>query len=75
MKLDKYENPLTGKTDSIFDLGSLFSKVLGVVVMFFIIATGQNVASKISSKVPVDTTIEPLTRQPVVNTGNTKRIY
>lgn len=74
MKLSQYENPITGKTENLFDLGGMFSKILGVVVMFFIIATGQNLAKTVSSKTKLDTSIDPIINIPVAN-ANQKRVY
>lgn len=72
-KLFEYENILSGKKESITDVWGLFSKILGVVVIFFVIATGQNVAGRISSKIPaLDTTIDPITKQPT-STGPVRR--
>jgi predicted solute-binding protein len=74
MKLTEFENPLTGKKSNLFDVGSLWSQILGVVMLFVVFAMGQNVARKISSKVPaIDTTIEPIISRPVTNTGLQKR--
>ena len=74
MKLTQYENPFSGKKENIFDLGGMFSKILGIVVMFFVIATGQNIAKTVSNKTKLDTTIEPLVTRPVKTTF-AKRIY
>lgn len=74
MKLTQYENPFSGKKENIFDLGGMFSKILGIVVMFFVIATGQNIAKTVSNKTKLDTTIEPLVTRPVTPTF-AKRIY
>lgn len=69
MKL-KFENPFTGQKSDLFDLTGMFSKVLGVVIMFFVIATGQNLAKKIEglSNSRLDTTIDPLVKTQTVNT-------
>lgn len=74
MKLTDYENPLTGKKENIFDFESIFSKILGVVIMFFVVATGQNLAKTVASKTKLDTTIDPIIAQPIVPT-NVKRVY
>lgn len=74
MKLSNYENPLTGKKENLFDIGSMFSKVLGVVVMFFVVATGQNLARTIGSKTKLDTSVEPLITRPMAE-SNPKRVY
>lgn len=65
MKILQYENIMTGKKEDLTDIGGLFQKILGVIVVFFVIATGQNLAKKVSSAVPVDTTIDPIISVPV----------
>ena len=74
-KLSQYENPLTGKTENLFDVGSLFGKIVGVVVMLFVIATGQNVAKTISGKTKLDTQLDPFINTPAPAPTNTKRVY
>lgn len=74
-KLTQYENPLTGKTENLFDISSLFGKILGVVVMLFVIATGQNVAKTISGKTKLDTQLDPFISVPAPAATNTKRVY
>jgi hypothetical protein len=56
------------------DFNGLLSKILGVVVMFAIFATGQNVAKRISNKLPmIDTQIDPIYAT-TVDTGFKKRV-
>ena len=74
-ELTQYENPLTGKTENLFDISSIFGKVLGVVVMLFVIATGQNVAKTISGKTKIDTQLDPFISVPAPAPTNTKRVY
>lgn len=73
-KLTEYENPITGRKESITDISGLFGKIVGVVVMFFVVATGQNLAKTISGKTKLDTSIEPLINQPVAVTKQS-RVY
>lgn len=64
----KAENPLTGKTTSLLDIGSIFSMILGVVLFLFVVATGQNVARAVSGKFSkVDTSPEPLFNAPAAS--------
>jgi hypothetical protein len=57
LKISQYENPLTGKKGNLFDIGGLWQMVLGVFVLFFIWAMGQNLSKAVSGKVPfLDTT-------------------
>jgi hypothetical protein len=58
----KAENPLTGKSTSLLDIQGIFSMILGVVLLLFVVATGQNVANAVSGKFSrVDTSVQPLT--------------
>lgn len=68
-KLTTYENPLTGKKENLLDFSGWLQKIIGVVVLFIVIAAGQNVAKLVSNKVGfVDTTIDPIV-QPAVAAG------
>jgi hypothetical protein len=59
----KAESPISGKTVSLTDIGGLWSLILGGVVIFFVTATAQNIANRISTKLPmIDTRVEPLTQ-------------
>lgn len=75
MKLTEFENPFSGKKSKITDLGAIWSMILGVFVMFFVFAMGQNVAAKVSNRVPmVDTRIDPIINQPQ-RSGNIAKEY
>lgn len=74
-KLTQYENPLTGKRENIFDISSLFAKIMGVVVMLFVVATGQNLARTVSGKTRLDTQLEPFINTPAPAPTNAKRVY
>lgn len=64
-KLTTATNPFSGKETSIFDFKSLWSSILGVMVLFFVFAMGQKGANLVSSRVPVvDTSIDPIFAQP-----------
>jgi hypothetical protein len=69
MKLTEFENPLTGKRDNIFDLGGLWSKVLGVVMLFIVFAAGQNLTNLVGSKLPIDTAVDPIFKAAPVGTS------
>lgn len=73
-KLTEYENPITGRKENLMDIGGLFGKIVGVVVMFFVVATGQNLAKSISGKTKLDTSIEPIINHPVAVTKSS-RVY
>jgi len=74
-KLTEFENPFSGKKANITDIGTIWSMVLGVFVMFFVFAMGQKVAGTVSSKVPaVDTSIEPIIRQQTTDTSAKIRV-
>ena len=74
-KLTQYENPITGKKEDIFDIGGLFSKVVGVVIMLFVVATGQNLARNISGKTKLDTSLDPFIDRPAPVSKKTSRVY
>jgi uncharacterized membrane protein len=76
LKLFEFESPVTGKKDSLLDLGGMWGKVFGVFVMFLVVAAGQNLAKKVTSVVPaLDTTIDPIiANQPVKVSGTAKRL-
>jgi hypothetical protein len=66
-KLTDFTNPISGKTQSLFDLGGLWSLVLGVVVLLVVIGTGQKAANAIDGKIPgLDSTPNRLFKDPVV---------
>lgn len=68
----KAENPLTGKSTSLTDVQGIFSMILGVVLLLFVVATGQNVARTISGKMSrVDTSPEPIFANRSVASGDT----
>ena len=66
MKLTQFTNPFSGQKGSIADIGDIWSMILGVVVLFFVFATGQSLAKKAStaSNGLVDTTVQPIITQP-----------
>ena len=47
MKLSTYESPISGKESNIFDVASLWSKVLGVMVFVMVFIFGQKLADMI----------------------------
>ncbi len=49
MKLGKYENILTGKTESL-SLQSIWQKIIGVIVLLAAVAIGQNLAGTIQRR-------------------------
>jgi len=69
----KAENPLSGKSTGLFDISSIASQILGVIVLFFVVATGQNIAKMISSKVGAfDTTIDPIIKATSTTTSSSE---
>jgi len=69
----------TGQKGNILNPNDWFKMILGGVVLIITFATSQNIVKnigeKIGGKVPyVDTDIDPITRQPIVE-GPSKRIY
>lgn len=73
-KLTDFTTP-TGVKGNLFDLQSIWGLILGTVVLLATFAMGQNVANKVSGKVPlVDTQIEKPYRDPVVKDEKQKRV-
>lgn len=68
----KATDPLSGKSTSIFDVGEIWSKVLGVVLMIVVFAAGQNVANWVGGRLPVDTKIDPIVSRPSLTTGKVR---
>lgn len=59
------ENPVTGKKFNVFNIGELWSMILGAGVLFLVVSMGQKVANTISGKVPyVSTTIQDPVQHP-----------
>jgi hypothetical protein len=56
MKLSNYENPISGKTNNIFDLSSLWAQVLGVVMLVVIFLFGQKIADYFFPPAPATAT-------------------
>jgi hypothetical protein len=66
MKVFQFKNPLTGQTGNVLSIADWGQGILGVAVLFFMLAIGQNFAKAVSSKVPfADSTIEPIISAPV----------
>jgi hypothetical protein len=67
-------NPFSGTKTSIFNIGQIWSYILGVIMLFVVFAMGQRGASVLSSKVPaVDTSIEPIVKTASSAPGYPKR--
>lgn len=73
-KLANFTTP-TGVQGNLFDLGSIWSLVLGSVVLLATFAMGQNVARAVTGKVPaIDTTPEKPFRDVPVKSESQKRV-
>lgn len=46
------ENPLSGKSHSIFDISAWWNMILGVMMFLFVVGIGSRLANKVSAKVP-----------------------
>jgi hypothetical protein len=44
MKLSSYENPISGTRGNLFNIGNLWSQILGVVVLVMVFVFGQKLA-------------------------------
>lgn len=75
-KLTDFQNPLSGKTQSIFDIGGIWSLALGAGVLLFITSVGQKLLGGIHNRVPsIPGQPGPLFSTPVVvNQVTTKRV-
>lgn len=68
MKLTQFTNPLSGNKGKITDIGGLWENILGVFVLLFVFAMGQNLANQVTKRVPaIDTRLEPIVNQPTVS--------
>jgi len=47
MKLSTYQNPISGRSGNLFDLGGLWSLILGVFVIILVWIGGQKLADMI----------------------------
>jgi hypothetical protein len=45
MKISDYENPITGKESNLFDIGKLFSLLLGMVVLILMFMFGAKIVN------------------------------
>jgi hypothetical protein len=68
----KAKNPVSGDTFSLFDVGTIFSMILGVMVLIFVTAAGQNAASAVSKRLPLDNTIDPFVKNNAPQIVNNK---
>lgn len=72
MKLPALVNPMTGgKTD--LSARNIIGMILAAMIGFFAIATAQNLNKKVSAKLGIDTTIDPLTADRPKAVENLKR--
>lgn len=45
MKISDYENPITGKESNLFDIGKLFSLLLGMIVLILMFIFGAKIVN------------------------------
>jgi len=45
MKISDYENPFNGKESNLFDIGKLFSLLLGIVVLILLFMFGERIVN------------------------------
>jgi hypothetical protein len=67
MKLTEFENPVSGSKGSVFDVGKLWSMILGVGVIFVVINIGQKLAGLVAGRLPGGVGVglsQPLVAQP-----------
>jgi hypothetical protein len=66
-KLTEFQNPISGKTGNLFDLGNLWQMILGVVVFMGVFAVGEKIAGSVNGKIPgVSTQPGPIFASPQV---------
>ena len=78
MKLTEFQNPLSGGKGNVFDLGQIWSLILGVGVILLVFNIGQKFAGAVASKLPggfAPGFSQPLVAAPVGVAENPKRIY
>lgn len=74
-KLTDFTTP-TGAKGNILDPTSWFSMILGSLVLIVTFALGQNLVQKVGSKVPFDTTIDPLVKTPMAaSSAPSREVY
>ena len=59
MKLPQLVNPITGGTSSL-SIRTIVGMILAAMIGFFAVATAQNLNKKVSSRLGLDTEIDPL---------------
>jgi len=57
----------TGQKGNIFNLSSWASMIIGVMVFLVAFAMGQNFTAKLGRLAPIDTTIDPIVKQPTTS--------
>lgn len=62
-KLTDFTTP-TGAKGNILDISSWSQMILGSMVLLATFAIGQNFLNKASSKIPIDTQIDPIVKMP-----------
>lgn len=64
-KLGDFKTP-TGATGNILNPMDWVSLIVGAFVIIIAFAMGQNLAQKAGSKLPIDTTIDPITTSNII---------
>jgi hypothetical protein len=73
-KMTDFTTP-TGVKGNIFDLTSMWNMILGTAIFLFVFSTGQNLAKRVSDKVPaVDTRPDQPWSSPVTVTKMQKEV-
>jgi hypothetical protein len=72
-KMTEFVTP-TGARGNLLSPSSWIQMILGVIVFLVAFAIGQNITQKASSKLPFDTTIDPIVKQPIVASATTAQV-
>ena len=71
--ITNYQDPVTGKTENLFNISGIWQKILGVVVLLFAVTMAQKVGSAVGGRFKMfDTTPDPITGVP---SGPSEVIY
>ena len=71
-KLGNFQTP-TGASGNVFNPGDWLGLIMGAIVLIVTFAAGQNLAGKLGSKLPIDTTVDQPWQSPIVPKPNDRQ--
>lgn len=71
-KITDFTTP-TGQHGNLLSPSSWIQMILGVIVFLIAFAIGQNITQKAGSKLPFDTQIDPIVKQPIISSGTPQK--